>query len=565
MNVNGENTSVEALYESRFHIELAREEQKAQNYAGAAELFGRAIELDPGSSEAYFGRASVFFIMDKKQEAFADFTAAAADNYKKAQSLYYAARCSLALNDGEKAGGLFDSFIQDPELIKSLCAPPSDIKKLLEGLLKDAAFFELCSARLLKNSAACAAETFTPDYFNKLLLEIESKININFLEDAARLFFQKGAIHIIKNEYTLAAKSFRAAEFLTLIGAAARKGPGISAVFLSAVFFMNSDFGRLIIIEDIHENELIANSACSRVIFLFRLVREAILYDANAFKNKEAPAKKREGSQVFETRKVYNESGKLIKKIKFKNGKRFHSISYNDDGAAKEGRFIETNPGNNETCEIFYVNGQIEGCVKTFRGGNKSQKILYSKSNYKNGRLHGKTQFFDADDPAFITREAIYEEGELAEEINYSREGAALIKKHEFYNGNDLVKSMIYINNEACYIKEIEYCGAAFVEKIYERCADGKNYLKEVKNFYDRKLYGISRQYYPDGKIACETPYKNDFITGYILKYHNNGALASAEYCYKDDYEGVAARLNENGGLISLKIYECDFSGQLKS
>jgi antitoxin component YwqK of YwqJK toxin-antitoxin module len=564
MNTTVENTGTDELYESQFQIELAYEEQKAKNYAGAAELFSRAIEINGSAAEAYFGRAAAYFDMNKKEEALPDFITAAAKDYKKAQSLYYAARCALVVNDGEKAGGFFNSFIQNPELIKSLCAPPADVKKLLEDLLKDAAYFELSAALPLKSPAVENDETFTHSNLNKMLSEIESKININMREAAADLFFKKGMIHIIKNEYILAAKSIRAAEFLTIIGAAARNDSSIYAVFLSAVFFINSNFGRLEIIEDIRENDLSASGACARVIFLYQLAREAVLYDANAFKSKEAPAKKNCESQVFETRKIYNQSGKLIRKIKFKNGKRFHYISYNDDGTTKEGKFIETNPGNLETYEIFYINGQPEGCVKTFRGGIKSQKILYSKCNYKNGRLHGKSQFFSKSDTAFITREAIYENGELSEEINYSREGAALIKKHEFYKDDNPVKLIVYKNNEICYIKEIEYSGAAAAEKIYGRGVDGKDYLKEVKNFYCGKLYGISRQYYPDGKIACEIPYKNDFITGYILKFYKNGGPSSVEYCYEDDYEGLCARFDEKGNLTSLKIYEYDCGGLLK-
>ncbi len=563
MNTTVDDSAADKLYESQFQIELACEERKAKNYACAAELFSLAIELNGAAAEAYFGRASVNFIIDKKESALVDFILAADKDYKRSQSLYYAARCALALNDGQKADYFFDSFIQKPELLQSLCAPPADIKKLLEELLKDAASFELSTANSFESVSSGIDKKITPDYLNELLSQIESKINAN-PRTAMDLFFLKGMIHIIKNEYTLAVKSIKGAEFLSLIKNAGRNGSNLYAVFLSALYFINSNFGRLRIIEDISEKELAASGAAARFIFIYHLAREAVLYNANASSRGPQPSKKKEET-VFETRKIYNDSGNLIKKIKFKNGKRIHSISYNDDGSAKEGKFNETNPEIHETTEVFYVNGQLEGCVKTYRRNAKSQKFLYSKNNYKNGRLHGKSQLFSESDHAFITSELIYENGELTEEINYSREGSSLIKKHEFYDADKLIKTAVYKDNVIQYIKEIEYNGGAAVEKIYQPGGPSGTFLKEIKNFYHGELYGICRQYYPDGKTACEIPYKKGFITGYLLKYYKNGKPASAESLYEDDYEGICARLDENGNLTSLKIYECDFGDILKS
>ena len=562
MNTTVENTGTDKLYESQFQTELAYEEQKMKNYAGAAELFSRAIEINDSAAEAYFGRAAAYFDMNNKETALADFITASAKGYKKAESLYYAARCALSINDGGKADDYFNSFIQYPELLKSLCAPPVDIKKLLEDLIKDAAYFELAALHPFKSGTPANEKKINTDYLNKLLAQTDSNINLNPLA-AIDLFFQKGMIHIIKNEYILAAKSIKGAEFLSLIKTSARNDSNIYAVFLSSVYLINSNFARLRIIEDISENGLTASGASALVIFMYQLTRETVLYNANA-SSRERESSKKNGKNISETRKIYNENGILLEKIKFKNGKLIHSINFNDDGSSKEGKFTETNPETPETSEVFYINGQLEGSVKTYRTKAKSQKFLYSKKIYKNGRLHGKSQFFSESNPAFITCELIYENGEMTEEINYSREGASLIKKHEFYDDCKLIKTIEYIDNEMRYITEIEYNGVAAVEKIFKPGGPGGNYLKIIRNFFCDKLDGISRQYYPDGKTACETPYKNGFITGYVLKYYKNGRLACAESYYDDDFEGIAARFDASGNLTNLKIYECDFDSQLK-
>ncbi len=561
MNTIVENTETNKFYESQFQIELAYEEQKIKNYAGAAELFSRAIEINDAAAEAYFGRAAANFVMNKKEAALADFITASAKDYKKAESLYYAARCALSTNNGEKADDFFNSFIQNPELIKSLCAPPADIKKLLEALVKDAAYFELAALHPFKNGTPVNENNFTADYLNELLSQTDLKIYKN--PTAIDLFFQKGMIHIIKNEYIPAIKSIKGAEFLSLIKAAARNDSSIYAVFLSAVYLINYNFGRLIIIEDINENGLSASGASALVIFIYQLTREAVLYNANA-SSRERESSKKNGENISETRKIYNENGILLEKIKFKNGKRIHSINYNDDGSVKEGKFTETNPETQETSEVFYVNGQLEGCVKIYRHGAKSQKFLYSKNNYKNGRLHGKSQLFSESNPAFITTEFIYATGVLIEEINYSRAGASLEKRHEFYDNCKLIKTIEYKDNEILCIKEIEYNGLAAVEKIFKPGGPDGNYLKIIRNFFCDKLDGISRQYYPDGKTACETPYKKGFRNGYFLKYYKNGRLACAESYYDDDFEGIVARFDASGNLTNLKIYECDFDSQLK-
>ena len=142
--------------------------------------------------------------------------------------------------------------------------------------------------------------------------------------------------------------------------------------------------------------------------------------------------------------------------------------------------------------KAFFKNGLIDGQLEiNYPNGNR--RIV---ANYKNGVLQG------------ISKE-YYENGQIKEQCNNDNNTSRICK---IYDENNVFKIQYKINNN----KE-EYV------KLFKYYDNG--IIKEILQYQNNKLNGISYSYYPNKKIEREISFKNDKQDGIAKFYYENGKL----------------------------------------
>lgn len=176
--------------------------------------------------------------------------------------------------------------------------------------------------------------------------------------------------------------------------------------------------------------------------------------------------------------------------------------------------------------EVYYVNG-----------------ILNTKANYSNGLLHGKIEIFYPSGSLYITAfydqghqksyKQFYENGNLKEQCEHKNNYSGTCS---IYDENKLLKVQLkVVNNKEEYIKLFKY---------YDHGT-----IKEILQYQNKKLNGISYSYYPNKKIEKEASFKNDKQDGVTKVYYENGSLM-AEAAYKNGkLEGLNKLYYKNGKI----------------
>ena len=65
------------------------------------------------------------------------------------------------------------------------------------------------------------------------------------------------------------------------------------------------------------------------------------------------------------------------------------------------------------------------------------------------------------------------------------------------------------------------------------------------------KKEGVAREYYPNGALKREEPFRNDMIEGVVREYYSSGALKLEIPFKKDKADGLRRHYYENGGIMA--------------
>lgn len=175
--------------------------------------------------------------------------------------------------------------------------------------------------------------------------------------------------------------------------------------------------------------------------------------------------------------------------------------------------------------EIFYPNGVLNS-KGVFRNGlidglleinypNGNKQIL---ANYKNGVLKGTSKVY-------------YENGQIKEQCNNDNNSSRICS---IYDENKMLKIKYKIsNNKEEYTKIFNYYDNGIV--------------KEILQYQNNKLNGISYSYYPNKKIEREISFKNDIQDGIAKVYYENGSLRQETTYQKGKIEGLNKSYYKNG------------------
>ncbi len=177
--------------------------------------------------------------------------------------------------------------------------------------------------------------------------------------------------------------------------------------------------------------------------------------------------------------------------------------------------------------EVYYVNG-----------------FLNTKANFSNGLLHGKVEIFYPTGSVYITTfyeqghqkgisKEFYENGNLKEQCEHKNNNSRTCSR---YDENKLLRVQYKIlNNKEEYTKAYDY--------------HDNGIIKEILQYQNNKLNGISYSYYPNKKIEREISFKNDKQDGIAKVYDENGSLI-LETTYKNGkIEGLNKSYYKNGNV----------------
>lgn len=192
----------------------------------------------------------------------------------------------------------------------------------------------------------------------------------------------------------------------------------------------------------------------------------------------------------------------------------------------------------------FNKKGLKDGIWKTFN----EKGILVKEDTYSDGRSEGVAKNY-------------YDDGKIYEEYYYRKNK---INVYKYYNrAGAIVKEISKQKNEFNFDLYNQNGTLRMTGKIIGDQLDGQitsyNYLgmkTEMKEMKDEKRINKEINYYPNGQILSESPYKNGQEDGLYTKYFVNGKVLTQGYYVNNSAEGYWFYYDKNGPLSEIRYYE---------
>lgn len=177
--------------------------------------------------------------------------------------------------------------------------------------------------------------------------------------------------------------------------------------------------------------------------------------------------------------------------------------------------------------KLYYPNGSLFAIGSYSYGLQNGKYVEY----YPTGKILS-TSFYEHGHKKGISK-AFHENGNLKEQCEHKNNYSETCS---IYDENKLLKVQLkVVNNKEEYIKLFKY---------YDHGT-----IKEILQYQNKKLNGISYSYYPNKKIEKEASFKNDKQDGVTKVYYENGSLM-AEAAYKNGkLEGLNKLYYKNGKI----------------
>ena len=212
----------------------------------------------------------------------------------------------------------------------------------------------------------------------------------------------------------------------------------------------------------------------------------------------------------------YHSNGKIYWETPFKNGGREGIERWYYENGNLEG-------------EIPYKNGKREGTAKGYdKLGN-----LQIEMSFLNDMPQGDTRFYTTDKKLLALLKV--ENGEFI--------------SGKCFNDKALTNKDLAEMNKAGHEKAYKYLQEICLKESDSNSTLHADTLKECKTKADKISGCVVKEYYENGNLEFETPYKNDKIEGIKKSYDENGNL-EIETPYKNDKrEGMTKLYYSNGKL----------------
>jgi antitoxin component YwqK of YwqJK toxin-antitoxin module/Tfp pilus assembly protein PilF len=332
--------------------------------------------------------------------------------------------------------------------------------------------------------------------------------------------------------------------------------------------------------------------------------------ELNGLKTEYWPNGKKESDALYDMDVLlemtqYDTTGKVLNKVKLKNGTGRLPLLYVNGKLNSEGNYLNgTLEGpykhyyfdGSAEAEQYFKKGMRDSIFRIFYYGGKintegmykmGDKIgtwkfyredgsLSRMEEYKSGKLNGKrTWYFDNGKPE---AEVTYENGERRGFYKKYTEDGTLVYQMHFEADQPVGYSYPGKNNEL--VPEIpmpEGCGkfnplfsngktaieATYVDGVqhgtYKYYTSGGKLLMENTENYGNSE-GILKEYYADGTQRSIFNYLHDNVHGSYKEFNAKGTLVEEGNEYNGDYHGEVRYFDDNGKLKAVRTY---YYGQL--
>lgn len=496
------------------------------------------------------------------------------------------ARDALRRGDLDGALDFFSSLAAyDSPAARYIAYSKRGAKELCSELLREAAFCEILGpAGRAIPAFGCDKIDFNDGGLTRRMEELIQTADREIRKAPAaaeKLFYLEGLAGVLASDRNGAIRSLKCAGLLFSAASKGSLAPALYDAILSILYFTGPDASRLGSISDVGEDGR-AKLAIDKphISFIYEILLAGLSSAPRERKPENKPQFRTEitrysdgkvksearyaGAELDGISKRYNAAGKLIERSQWKNGHPVHCVYFAADGSPLEGKksfAAEAYGGAIETMEGTFTGGQPDGVVKCYLTPKGGKKTLYCEKSFKKGRPHGEFRYFAEGGQTAVTTRRIYRDGEIVETVEYERRDGGRETRMYFKNG---AAARVESRVKGALVYERDYGGPDEVvyEKIYTRGDNEILYLSELKSYLGSEAHGIFYEYGPRGEIRTAVPYKNGVISGLFKKYHSNGNIALIHSCHDDEYEPLAAKFDENAGLISVRLFDFEWSAQ---
>jgi antitoxin component YwqK of YwqJK toxin-antitoxin module len=180
-------------------------------------------------------------------------------------------------------------------------------------------------------------------------------------------------------------------------------------------------------------------------------------------------------------------------------------------------------------------------------------QIVFSQSNFnkldEKGKKHGpwKGVYENTKNPKY---EGTFEHGKEVGMFTFfdNTKTKTVIATREFNAVDNSAYTIMYdqLKNKVSEGKVVNKLS----EGLWTYYHKASKVIMATENYSKGKLEGIRSVFYPSGKIAEETMYKNDLKNGFYKKYAENGIIIEESNYKNNEYDGLATFRNPDDGTI---------------
>jgi len=228
--------------------------------------------------------------------------------------------------------------------------------------------------------------------------------------------------------------------------------------------------------------------------------------------------------------------------IKEEKGEKYVRIYEKSTGLPFTGTLVEGSPGEEYQRKTLYYDGKMNGLDLLYKHGKIRQKNYYKN----NERIYGEQYDIEGKLEAKI---------KIINGISYNESFRNSEYSLRIYDENNRVIGKDYKRNE--YVFKTHKNGGRledFLNMSYD-LSESKSFnlegtLSKISySVVNRGMMGLSRNYFPNGKIWMEMIFDNSLEEGDVIMYYPTGKISSITRYKKGRADGIGKKFYENGNL----------------
>jgi antitoxin component YwqK of YwqJK toxin-antitoxin module len=257
----------------------------------------------------------------------------------------------------------------------------------------------------------------------------------------------------------------------------------------------------------------------------------------------------------------YYEDGKTIRynTVPGENGDKYTLIYYYPDGTPKITVVLSGEKYVGDY-RYFYSDGTLQ-CKGQYDEHEKpaGQWTEYHPDGktlnvytYEKGKKHGEEEVYSVD--GRLTAKIVWKNGIIQEIVHFNADGSEKERRKPLKD--KIVLDIYFFDGDISYLyRQMPYKANGNTHGKMLTYTPSGSILSE-RNYKDNQLDGVSKLFYPNGKLEKYTEYKNDVVHGLVLEYNENNVLISEGYYHEGSPAYIDYTYFPNGSLSSVNLYD---------